>query len=79
VVKSIKFRDIFGVQKSRKLKDTLECIEIHSFGKEEMYEGNGCGCRGELTHKRVLRVMTLQAENVAIANEWERRLLWAME
>ena len=60
--------------------DAQAILCIHTFAKENYHEKNCCGCsKSETKSKRVLRETALLASSVELAQEWRRRLLWALE
>ena len=54
---------------------------IHTFANERYHPKNCCGCSKSSVNlrKRVLRETALLASSFDVAQEWRRRILWALE
>ena len=77
----IMFDDIYGVEVQEPSLDQEEpVLVIHTFANEEFKDKNCCGCSKNTVHKkRVIRQVSLLASSMQIAQEWHRRLLWAID
>ena len=62
------------------ISDNQAILCIYTFAREVNREKNCCGCTTQETKsKRVLRETALLATSIELAQEWRRRLLWALE